>query len=189
MTAPSTTGDDPYSILGVDRDADDATITTAHRALARRFHPDVAGDGATAKMVRINAAFDAIRTAERRARYDELDPVGGGVTTASAPGTSADGHPLDPARWRPAGDGTGKAGPPPGRPSGSVLDFGRHKGWSLGEIVRVDPGYLVWLEEKREGRPYLEEIDVLLRRTGHRSADGRGPGSRQTYGRGVFDRR
>ena len=33
----------------------------------------------------------------------------------------------------------GTAGPPPGRPSGSVLDFGRFKGWSLGEIARVDP--------------------------------------------------
>ena len=39
-------------------------------------------------------------------------------------------------------DGTGGAGRPPGRPSGSVLTFGRHLGWSIGEIARVDPGYL-----------------------------------------------
>ena len=33
-------------------------------------------------------------------------------------------------------DGHGAAGPPPGRPSGSVLNFGRYAGWSLGEIAR-----------------------------------------------------
>ena len=66
-------------------------------------------------------------------------------------------------------DGTGAAGRPPGRPSGSVLDFGRHLGWSIGEIARVDPGYLVWLEGRPEGRPYLDEIDSLLRRTGFRT--------------------
>ena len=52
---------------------------------------------------------------------------------------------------------------------GSVLDFGRHLGWSIGEIARVDPGYLVWLEGRPEGRPYLAEIDSLLRRTGFRT--------------------
>jgi len=65
-------------------------------------------------------------------------------------------------------DGTGGAGRPPGRPSGSVVPFGRHIGWSLGEIARVDPGYLVWLEDRPEGRPYLEEIDRILRRSGFR---------------------
>ena len=59
-------------------------------------------------------------------------------------------------------DGTGGAGPAPGRPSGSVLDFGRHIGWSMGEIARVDPGYLAWLSERREGRPYLDEIEAIL---------------------------
>lgn len=190
MTAPSATDDDPYSILGVDRTADDAAIAAAYRALARRLHPDIAGDGATAAMVRINAAFDRIRTVERRAEYDELDEHVGrrGPGAAPAPGSAAHGDPLDPARWRPANDGTGKAGPPPGRPSGSVLDFGRHKGWSLGEIARVDPGYLVWLEEKHEGRPYLDEIDALLRRVGYRTGTGRGEGSPQPRRRGVFDR-
>ena len=50
-------------------------------------------------------------------------------------------------------DGTGGAGPAPGRPSGSVLDFGRHIGWSIGEIARVDPGYLEWLAVSTRGRP------------------------------------
>ena len=31
----------------------------------------------------------------------------------------------------------------------------------MGEIARVDPGYLVWLEDRSEGRPYLQEIDRM----------------------------
>lgn len=138
MSTPEPGSGDAYAVLGVDRSADDRTIATAHRRLARRHHPDLAGDAATRRMMHINAAFDAIRTAAARAVYDA-------VRTPPPPR-----------------DGTGGAGPPPGRPSGSVLDFGRHIGWSLGEIARVDAGYLVWLAERPEGAPYRDEIDRLL---------------------------
>ena len=43
-----------------------------------------------------------------------------------------------PTRMRTA-DGDGAAGPPPGNPSGTVLNFGRYAGWSLGEIARQRP--------------------------------------------------
>jgi curved DNA-binding protein CbpA len=136
---------DAYVVLGIARDADDQAIALAHRRLARRHHPDVAGEGANQRMMRINAAYDAIRTAERRAEYDR-------------------------GRRKVVRDGTGGAGRPPGRPSGSVLDFGRHIGWSLGEIARVDPGYLVWLSERAEGVRYRAEIEVLLDRMGMSAA-------------------
>lgn len=161
-----------YAILGVSPDSGDQTIAAAYRAMARRYHPDIAGDGGTDRMIRVNAAFERVRTADRRAEYDlELESDGIPWTeqaTAAAP-------PM-----RPETDGTGGAGPPPGHPSGSVLRFGRHIGWSIGEIARADPGYLVWLEERREGRPYREEIDRILRATGRRvdpdpSPDRRGP--------------
>ena len=141
-----------YAILGVRPDSDDAAITAAYRVLARRYHPDLAGEAATDRMMRLNAAFERIRTPERRAEYDRELARSGGAE-----------RPL-----RPEPDGTGAAGRPPGRPSGSVLGFGRHLGWSIGEIARADPGYLVWLEEHREGRPYLEEIDRTLRAVGFR---------------------
>ncbi len=134
--------EDPYLVLGVARGADDETISAARRRLARRHHPDLAGDRATRRMMRINAAFEAIRTADARAGY----------AAAQAPA--------------PPHDGTGGAGPAPGRPSGSVLQFGRHLGWSIGEVARVDPGYLVWLAERGEGEPYREEIDAVLQRIG-----------------------
>lgn len=161
---------DAYAILGVARGADDETIAAAYRALARRHHPDVAGDGATRRMMRINAAFDAIRTAELRVEYEaygaDLVSDPGVATSRSGATPGATGERARPHRT-PERDGTGAAGRPPGRPSGSVLGFGRHIGWSLGEIARVDPGYLVWLGEKREGRRYVAEIDALLKQVGY----------------------
>ena len=38
---------DYYKILGVDRKADDKTIKSAYRRLARKHHPDVAKGGRT----------------------------------------------------------------------------------------------------------------------------------------------
>ena len=137
---------DAYVVLGLSRDADDAAVARAHRRMARRHHPDVAGDAASRRMMRINAAYDAIKTAERRAAYER-------DRRESAP------H-----------DGTGGAGDPPGNPSGSVVPFGRHVGWSLGEIARIDPGYLLWLAERPEGARYRDEINGLLSRMGMRTA-------------------
>jgi curved DNA-binding protein CbpA len=66
-------------------------------------------------------------------------------------------------------DGEGAAGPPPGNPSGSVLNFGRFAGWSLGEIARTELEYLEWLDRMPIGRTYQAEIDELLRAKGRRS--------------------
>ena len=178
MVATST--NDPYAILGVDRSATDAVIAAAHRRLARTFHPDVAGDTATGDMMRINAAFDRIRDRKRRARYAVEEAEERGVAPPRhdhvdarrpAPSRPYEGG----RRWTPQRDGTGGAGRPPGRPSGSVLEFGRHIGWSIGEIARVDPGYLVWLEERPDGRPYLAEIDRTLRVVNYRRPEHPGP--------------
>jgi curved DNA-binding protein CbpA len=149
---PDKSQGDAYSILGVTPGSTDQTIAAAYRALARQHHPDIAGEQGTARMIRVNAAFAQVRTASLRAAYDR-------ERTA---------HGFRPRRWSRENDGTGGAGPPPGRPTGSVLDFGRHKGWSIGEIARVDPGYLLWLEERREGRQFVEEIDRTLRAGGFR---------------------
>jgi curved DNA-binding protein CbpA len=182
MVATST--NDPYAVLGVDRSATDATIAAAHRKLARTFHPDVAGEDATVQMMRINAAFDRIRDRKRRVRHAVEEAEDRGTTPArsdaSTNGTIGTVRPHDGSRrWTPERDGTGGAGRPPGRPSGSVLGFGRHIDWSIGEIARVDPGYLVWLEDRKEGLPYLDEIDRTLRHVGHRrpeqQARSRGP--------------
>jgi hypothetical protein len=67
-------------------------------------------------------------------------------------------------------DGYAAAGTPPGDPSGSVLNFGRYAGWSLGEIGRRDLEYVEWLDRMPIGRPYREEIDVILRQAGRRQS-------------------
>lgn len=84
-----------------------------------------------------------------------------------------------------APDGLGAAGPPPGRPAGSVLNFGRYAGWSLGEIARHDLEFIEWLDRTPIGRPYRDEIDAILRRVGRRrSAEAESSGRR-----GLFRRR
>ena len=58
---------DPYSILGVKRDASDEEIKNAYRALVRKYHPDNYADDnplkelATEKMQEVNEAYDEIQ--------------------------------------------------------------------------------------------------------------------------------
>ena len=81
-------------------------------------------------------------------------------------------------------EGFGAAGPPPGRPTGSVLNFGRYAGWSLGEIARNDIEYIEWLDRAPIGRNYRQEVDDILRANGRRrSADGDAADRRGLYRR------
>jgi curved DNA-binding protein CbpA len=191
-------GDNAYTVLGVRHDADDADIVSAYRSLARVYHPDVAGDGGNARMSQINAAWDRLRTPRRRDAYDRelgIFPVRRAPRRTEPRRTSraaGQDHPIPTAhaaggRHR-VRDGTGGAGPPPGRPSGSVLQFGRHIGWSIGEVARVDPGYLEWLEVHREGAPYLDEIDEALVKSGFRPTRRRPTQQQQQRARRRFRR-
>lgn len=64
---------DFYKILGVDRQADAATIKKAYRKLARKFHPDVnkAAD-AEEKFKEVNEAYDVLKDAEKRKAYNQF---------------------------------------------------------------------------------------------------------------------
>jgi len=84
-----------------------------------------------------------------------------------------------------APDGYGAAGAPPGQATGSVLNFGRYAGWSLGEIARRDLEYIEWLDRTPIGRPYRDEIDTILRQTGRR----RSVEAEAADRRGLFRRR
>lgn len=64
---------DYYEILGVTRDADAATIKSAYRKLARKFHPDVnKTKEAEEKFKDINEAYEVLGDKTKRQRYDSL---------------------------------------------------------------------------------------------------------------------
>ena len=68
----STTEMDFYELLEVSRDADQATIKSAYRKLAMRWHPDRnRGDHeAEARFKAISAAYECLKDPQKRAAYD-----------------------------------------------------------------------------------------------------------------------
>ena len=65
---------DYYEVLGVARDADDATIKKAYRKLAMKYHPDRNPDDKQAeeKFKEIGEAYEVLSDADKRAAYDRL---------------------------------------------------------------------------------------------------------------------
>jgi hypothetical protein len=53
-------GVDPHAVLGLDPGASPEEVQRAYRALAKRFHPDRAGETAGELMISINAAHDLL---------------------------------------------------------------------------------------------------------------------------------
>ncbi len=155
-----------YQVLMVDQAADADIVAVVHRRLAQRFHPDLdPGDDARQKMLEINQAYDVLRNPERRAKYDQ-------ELVARRDRRTSDRYLKRPTDPGPAGAPVssldrpyGEAGPPPrGVARGTILDFGRYKGWSLGQIAAHDPDFLEWLERSPGGRQHRAEIATLLKR-------------------------
>lgn len=64
---------DPYSVLGVNRNADQDTIKKAYKKLARKYHPDRnRTPGADEKFKEANAAHDVLGDPEKRKLYDQF---------------------------------------------------------------------------------------------------------------------
>lgn len=109
---------EPHEVLGVSRDASQATVKAAWRRLAREHHPDLAADAparsdATRRMAEINAAYQALR-AGPAGRTAKPGTPGGGTARA---GGSGPGH-AAPEATRPSGPPP----PPPTRPVTARLD-------------------------------------------------------------------
>jgi molecular chaperone DnaJ len=68
---------DYYDVLGVSRDADDATIKKSFRRLARELHPDVSDHPeAELRFREVTEAYEVLSSSERRALYDRYGHAG-----------------------------------------------------------------------------------------------------------------
>ena len=65
---------DYYEVLGVDRNADDAAIKKAYRALAKKYHPDMnPGDAeAEKKFKEASEAYAVLSDSEKKRQYDQF---------------------------------------------------------------------------------------------------------------------
>ena len=153
-------------------------------AMARSAAETVAsGAGAGAARSTTGAASTGGRASGGPGPAPSRDPVPETVSRDWSSGRSTIGGAYDQSMRK--ADGEGAAGPPPGNATGSLMNFGRYSGWSLGEISRSDLEYLEWLDRMPIGRPYRDEIDVILRQAGRR----RSAEAEKRDRRGLFRRR
>jgi curved DNA-binding protein CbpA len=147
-----------YQVLQVDPAADNDIISTVYRRLALRYHPDRdPSQEAQRRMRELNEAYAVLRDPAQRARYDE-------ELAARRDRRATDRYVRKPTPSHLTDNSVfGEAGPPIGRPSGTVLDFGRYRGWSLGQIASHDPDFLEWLERSPAGRHLRGEIAGIRR--------------------------
>lgn len=60
-----------YDALGITRDATEAEIKKAYRALVKEFHPDTGNPGDVARFHAIQRAYEVLSDAVRRRAYDD----------------------------------------------------------------------------------------------------------------------
>jgi molecular chaperone DnaJ len=62
---------DYYDVLGVDKNADQPTIKSAFRKLAKQYHPDVSKEeNAEAKFKEVQEAYEVLSDSQKRQQYD-----------------------------------------------------------------------------------------------------------------------
>lgn len=140
---------DPYRVLQVLPDADQAVVQAAFRALAMKYHPDRDPSAAAARrMIELNEAYALVRSAEKRAGFDR-DQRRSSYDFRVTPRNGAS---------------NGAVPPPRSASAGTQLQTGRYSGWTLRDLARQDPDYLRWLSRHSSGLRYRTEIYQILGR-------------------------
>jgi curved DNA-binding protein CbpA len=166
-----------YEVLMLHPTATLEVINAVYRVLAKQHHPDHAGPAAQQRMAAINEAYSVLSNAEKRARYDEIlglqqdaPEVRPGHSAPGATNLKYEGgawsvrSAAEPAL---ASEPYGEAGPPPPYPlaRGSILSFGRYRGWAISQVAAHDRNYVEWLSRTMAGRTYRAELEQTLRQT------------------------
>lgn len=149
MPGPLVPEDDLYATLEVGMDASPEAIELAWRALLKRHHPDVAGDGPLAleRAKRINVAHDWLSDPGLRSRYDrtrprDLSPAASARRTGVRYGRSA----------REAPTGAGESARPARSP---------RRATARPDLVRGDPARRLAAFLERVARLRPDELDRL----------------------------
>jgi DnaJ-class molecular chaperone len=171
----------PYDVLGVKRDADDAAIQKAYRNLAKAHHPDMnpGNKKAEDRFKEINAAYDILGDDTKRKRFDrgEIDASGqeiranpfarGGFRQgAGGPGGAAGGG----FAFEDLGDlfdnmfGKGKGGGPGGGMGGGPFRGGGFAARGEDESFRLEIGFIDAVNgaKRRVTLPSGKSLDVTI---------------------------
>jgi hypothetical protein len=140
-------------------------------------------------MAQINDAWAILGDPTLRHRFDRENGHTrlGRAVMAPAP-VAPTPDPTPAAAARPATAQSTWSAPTAPAPSasrtGRILDFGRYAGWSIVELSRSDPDYLLWLERTPIGRSFRNDIASALQTRQQAAAAfaGAGPGFRTAGG-------
>jgi curved DNA-binding protein CbpA len=178
-----------YEIMMLHPTATPDVISAVYRVRAKRYHPDRAGAAGASKMAQLNDAYAVLGHKVKRARYDEIllsDGASGtpeAATRATPRTTSASALNRESmpgatnlkyqgGSWsvRPPSEPTpnpaifGEAGAPPSHlpARGSIISFGRYRGWAISQVASYDRNYVEWLSRTMAGRSYRVELEQAL---------------------------
>jgi curved DNA-binding protein len=87
---------DYYGTLGVDKKASQSDIQKAYRKLARQYHPDINKDpAAEAKFKEVGEAYEVLKDAEKRSKYDQYGSAWKTTQSGGAPPPGWEGVHFD----------------------------------------------------------------------------------------------
>jgi DnaJ-class molecular chaperone len=159
---------DPYSVLGVSREADDNEIKKAFRKRSLDLHPDRNTDRDTTKdFQELNAAFDKIKTADLRQKHDLDMQFGGGGMPGMRPMGGDDFQDINDVFNMMFGGGMpGMQQGMPGMGPGVRIFHGGIPGMQgmhpMGGMPGMGPGHFFFHQQMAKPPPVIKACDITL---------------------------